>query len=436
MIREVPLQLRSVQVSARIAVEPCGPGCLLGTDDAFAYAIPGGMALTTESSEGVIRGVLFGTHHGTLIKAKGVPKPSFGWNEHFSPEAHRRALDLLRESAFPGVSRPERECSCSVEFQKVSGRIAWVAFSMHAARLAELFPVHPLRTREEAAGFIHAAWRVLSALNGLGISHGDPAFYNFAVADAPALIDLDQCTYTGESESSWDQNVFLYSTIVPVMAGFMTAEEIAAFVGSAMADAVLLSGGGARALVPAISHAMEYNSCVRQLRSLAMRHYALGIHVTETGAKLSSTVEEEQARRKNILSAAEERLQALQAAHKEMDTLRAAAAERLHAMLEKEQAITALNVQLRALTERSASLEAAAVERLDALLEKEHAIAALDTQLRNLRAQLEQTTAERDRLQQETLPLTQRIRQFEEETWREYLNRRWKSPHRSAARQQ
>ena len=456
MTRTVPLRLRSVQVTARVAVEPCGPGCLLEPADAFSAAIPGGMALLQEPGGGVLRGVLFETQQGTLIKAKAVPKPTFGRDQRFSDAGHARALEILREGGFPGICRPERECRCSLEFRRVEGRIAWAAFSMHAARLAEMFPVRALGNAAEAAGFVQAAWSVLSALNRLGISHGDPSFYNFVVDGSPILIDLDQCVYTGASESAWDQNVFLYSTIVPVMGGFMTAEEVAVFVDTVMAGAVLLCGGGAGVLVPAIAQAMEYNSCTRQLRSLAMHQRALSIQVTETATKLARSMEEERVRHRDMLAVAEERLAALQAAHREMERLQSAAAERLDAMLEKEQVIAILNAevgQLRARIEQAgaaladqqqhaAALEASAAGHLDTMRRQEQRIASLeaaiagrDAELGELEARLQQAAAEGERLQREADALAGRIRVFEQETWREYLSRRRERHRRQAPEQ-
>ena len=112
----------------------------------------------------------------------------------------------------------------------------------------------------------------------------------------------------------------------------------------------------------------------------------------------------------------------------------ATAAERLDTLLQKEQAIAALDAERRASAERAAALEATAAERLNTLLQKEQAIAALDAQLGDLRARLMQVGAERDRLQQEAFSLAERVRRFEEETWREYLSRRWERQQRPAAR--
>ena len=324
MIRQLPLRLRSIQATARVAVEPCGPDCLLGEQASLAFVIPGGMGLALESGgDGTLRGVLFGTGHGTYIKGKTAPAPSFGCGPHFTGAAHRRALEMLRREGFDGICRPARECACSFEFHAVTGSIAWTDFSMHAPRLAELYPVHVLGAREQAVEFVRSAWSVLSRLNRMGISHGDPAFYNFVAGPPPVLIDLDGCAWTGEEECAWDQNVFLYSAAVPVLAGFLKPAEIVPLLDTVMAGAAILRSGGARVLLPAIAQAIEYNRSARLTRSLAMRRRALAIQLTETARKLNERMVEIGSRSDMFQHAAEERLEALEAAHAEMDRLRA-----------------------------------------------------------------------------------------------------------------
>lgn len=333
VIRWLPLRLRSIEVTAPIWIGPCGPQCL-AKDDSIDHAIPGGMALKLESrAEGALEGVLFGTRRGTYIKRTPARGPSFGRNGRFSSELHRRAIEMLRNSDFDGICRPERECDCSLEFRAVSGAIAWVPFSMHAPRLAELYQIHPLHTREQVTAFLRSAWAVLSELNRLGISHGDPAFYNFIVGTPPVLIDLDACVWTGEKECLWDQNVFLYSAVVPVLAGFLSAKEIAAFVEELMTETALVRGSGAEVLVPAITQTVEYNRCARLTRSLAMNNRALNLQLAETVRKLNARLQEVRGQSDMYLNAARERLQALEAAHAEMDRLRAIAQEREQVIL-------------------------------------------------------------------------------------------------------
>ncbi len=324
MILRLPLRLRSIDVLARVAIEPCGAECLLHEADAFSFAIPGGMALVPESHpDGTISGVLFGTVRGTYIKAKSAAAPSFGNNPHFSEASHRRALDTLCNGGFAGICRPLRECRCSLEFAGVPGAIAWTAFSMHAPRLAELYPVHRLETGDQAREFVHDAWKVLRGLNQIGISHGDPAFYNFVAGPPPVLIDLDCCAWTGETESVWDQSVFIYSSVVPVLAGFLNAGEIAVFLDSAMEGARILRDGGSQALVPAITLAIEYNRSSRLARTMAMQCRAVDIHLVETERKLNDRIGEIRIQRDMFREAADERLKALLATSAELERLRA-----------------------------------------------------------------------------------------------------------------
>ncbi len=323
MIRKLPLRLRSIQVIARIAVEPCGPECLLGEQDSLAFVLPGGMALALESAGGgALKGKLFGTRRGTYIKRKGASAPSFGYSPHFTDEAHQRALEMLRRQDWEGISRPLRECACSIEFQAAKGAIIWAAFSMHAPRLAELYSVHALRTREQAVESVCSAWSVLARLNRQGISHGDPAFYNFVAGPPPVWIDLDGCAWTGEEECAWDQQVFVYSAAVPLLAGFLTPQEIVSFLETAMAGAAILRCGGAAVLMPSIAQAIEYNRSARLTRSLAMRSRALNIQIAETDRKLNARLAEIRSQSDMFRQAAEERLEALRAAHAEMDRLR------------------------------------------------------------------------------------------------------------------
>ncbi len=393
MIQQIPLRLRSVEVTIRVAIERCGPACLLATEGSFPYALPGGMALNTRAEEEVVRGVLLGTRHGTLIKLKAVSQPSFGLSGSFSARGHQRALDILRKGEFAGVCRPERECTCSWEFRQVEGRIAWAPFSMHAARLAELFSVYPIRTREQALEFLRSAWSVLSGLNGIGITHGDPAFYNFMVGPRTVLIDLDQCAYTDETESAWDQGVFLYSTVVPVLGEFMPPGEIVSFAETLMADTLIMRGGAAGALAPATAHAVEHNRAASLLRSLAMRNHALQIQVVETGNKLNARLGEEHRRWQNILLAAEERGRALEAVHGELANRDTALAE---ARSQLEHAVATVVEQ----EQRAGLLEAAAAERLAALQDKDRAVISLHAELANrdsalaeARSQLERAVA-------------------------------------------
>jgi hypothetical protein len=503
MIQQIPLKLRSVEVTIRVAIEPCGPACLLATEESFPYALPGGMALNTQAEEEVVRGVLLGTRRGTLIKLKAVSQPSFGLSGSFSARGHERALDILRKGEFAGVCRPERDCTCSLEFRQVEGRIAWTPFSMHAPRLAELFSVYPIRTREQAFEFLRSAWSVLSGLNGIGITHGDPAFYNFLVGSRTVLIDLDQCAYTDETESAWDQSVFLFSTIVPMLGAFMPPGEIVSFAETLMADTLIMRGGAAGALAPATAHAVEHNRTARLLRSLAMRNHALQIQIAETGTKLNERLVEEHQRWRNVLQAAEERGRALEAAHAELANrdaalaearrqlehavatvneqergarvLETAAAERLAALQDKDRAVISLHAELAnrdaALAEarrqleravatvneqeqRAGLLEAAAAERLAALQDKDRAVISLHAELVNrdvglaeARRQLDQAGAvirkqeralvecqeqqrQLDQLRAEHRASLQRIKELEEETWREFVLRRLR--HRSS----
>jgi hypothetical protein len=323
VIRQLPLRLRSVEVRVRISIEPCGSECLLASESSLAFAVPGGMALVLANrGADALSGVLFGTCQGTYIKPKTARSPSFGANPQFTGDTHRRALDLLRQGSFDGICRPRRECACSLEFHPVPGSIVWAPFSLHAPRLAELYSVHPLKSAEQAAEFVHAAWQVLSSLNRMGISHGDPAFYNFVTGPPAALIDLDNCAWTGEEECLWDQNVFVYSAVVPVLAGFLEPAEIVKFLDRTMAGAAILQGD-ARILMPAIQQAIEYNRSARLTRSLAMHNRALNIQIVETSRKLHARLAEIQNQSDMFRFAAEERLEALQAAHAEMDRLRA-----------------------------------------------------------------------------------------------------------------
>ena len=325
MILRLPLRLRSIEVNARIAVEPCGAECLLQEADEFSFAVPGGMALALEGRpDGTISGVIFGTERGTYIKAKAAAMPSFGAGPQFTAASHRRALDALRSGCCPGICRPLRECGCSLEFAAAPGAIAWAAFSMHAPRLAELYPVHRLETCEQAFEFVRAAWTVLSGLNRSGISHGDPAFYNFVMGPPPVLIDLDCCAWTGESESVWDQSVFVYSAAVPVLAGFLNAGEIAAFLDSVMHNAEILGGRSAQALIPAIAQTIEYNRSSRLARGLAMQCRALNIQLAETERKLNGRMRDLRAQSDMFRDAADERLRALLETSAELDRLRRA----------------------------------------------------------------------------------------------------------------
>jgi hypothetical protein len=152
----------------------------------------------------------------------------------------------------------------------------------------------------------------------------------------------------------------------------MTAEEVGRFAESVMGDVMLWRSAGANALTPAIFYTMEYNSCATQLRSLAMRHRALGIQTTETVVKLAGRFEEVHARYQNILSVAEERARALELAHAEMDRLRNCATQQQELM--------------ERMHSETASVRAAAAERLQAMLEKEAAIARLDADLKESHA--------------------------------------------------
>jgi hypothetical protein len=284
-------------------------------------------------SDGALSGVLLGTAHGTLIKRKAVQRPSFGVQGRFSPERHRRALEILRESASPEVCRPGRECDCSHEFEAVDGKIAWTPHAADAPRLAELFAVHPVVTRAAAIEFLRDAARTLLRLNRLGVSHGDPAFSNFAVGRQTVLIDLDECAYTGESESVWDQSVFLHSTVAPMLGEFLAPGEMVEFAQSAMPGAGIFRAG-LEALAPTVAAAVEQHRSARVMRFLALQNRALQVQVAETGAKLGQRVREVERQSDVYLAAAEERLRALEAAHVEMDALRIAASERERALLE------------------------------------------------------------------------------------------------------
>ena len=426
MIRELPLRLRSVEVAVRVSLEPCGPACLLAGEEGFSYALPGGMGLKMHGADGVIRGVLLGTRRGTLIKSKAVEQPPSGFSGPFSEGGRRRALDELRGGRFEDICRPERECECSLEFRNVEGRVAWTPFSMHAPRIAELFPVHPLRTREAAEGFLRSAWRVLSGLNDIGVSHGDPTFYNFLVGPRTVLIDLDQCTFTGEPESAWDQSVFLYSTIAPMLGDFMTPGEIVAFTQTLMPEALIVRGSGTGALVPAVAHAVEHNRSVRRMRSLAMRNRALELQVTETGVKLNARLQEMHRQCESVVGVAGERDRALQAAHAEMERLRfateeraralevahaaaealrapqlerdGAASERLAEMHSKDAAIAELQAELERAAAEMNMLRATADERLAGMESKDAAISELQAELERRDAELKRTAAEMNML--------------------------------------
>ena len=415
MIKRVPLELRSVRIMARVSVEPCGAQCLLSDSDAFECALLGGMGLESYAQGGVLQNVLFQTAHQTIIKRKAVRTPSFGVSGHFSSEAHRRALDMLREGIYEPVCRPERECSCCNEFRRVDGRIAWAPFSMHAPRLAELFPVTALLTQDAAVDFLRSAWQTLSGLNRVRVAHGDPAFYNFMIGRGIRLIDLDHCTYTGTVESAWDQSVFYFSTIVPVLGSFMSASEIVSFAHAVMGEAVIFLGGSGEVLLPATSAVIEQNRSTRLARSLAMRNRALQIQVTETernlGTRMMSLRREQQA----ILDAAEERTEALGAAHVEMGELRRAAEERAEALgaahvemgelrraaEERTEALGAAHVEMgelrRAAEERAEALGAAHVEMGElrrAAEERAEALGAAHTEMDMLRHSIETMRAE------------------------------------------
>ena len=403
MIHLLPLQLRSVSVTVPVLLDPCGPDCLLTSQEAFPFALPGGMAVETHAVDGALQGVLLATGRGTLIKSKSSREAPHGRTRHFSEESHRRALEMLRAGCSEDVCRPGRECGCSLEIQIMEGRIAWTPFSMHAARIAELSDVHQIRTSESALAFLGSAWRTLSALNRAGISHGDPAFYNFLVGNRAVLIDLDDCAYTGEAESPWDQSIFVHATVVPMLGEFMSAREIVSVVGSLMPDASIAGGDRAEALVTSTATSMEQNRANRLLRSLAMRSRALEIGLSETRTKLDERLAVEHRRYQDMAAAAGERLKALEAAHVEMAQLRSAADERgrllqrvhdeasgLHRQLKRSAAITdedrrAAALRTAELERRARKFEAAAGERLAALQEKEEALRQLRAELRSHR---------------------------------------------------
>jgi len=405
MIHHIPLQLRSVSVIAPVSIEPCGPACLLTSQESFPYALPGGLALKTRAIDGVLRGVLLATDHGTLIKQKTSSEAPHDGSKFFSVESHRRALEMLRDGCSEDVSRPERECICSLELRAMEGNIAWTPFSIHAARIAELFPVHQIRTEEAALAFLGCAWGTLSALNRSGISHGDPAFYNFLAGERTVLIDLDDCCFTGESESPWDQSIFLHSTVVPMLGGFLSPKEIASALSSLMPGASIVGCDSAETLVAAVASSIEHIRTQRLLRSLAMRSQAVQIEVSETRTKLSVRLDEEHRRYGDMLATAEDRLSALQTAHAEMDRLRSIADQRAIALQkvhgeaddlrrQLEHAVAAVahleghNAELDArltlvgaLEQRVEVFEAAAAERLVALQEKEEELHRLIAEL-------------------------------------------------------
>jgi SAM-dependent methyltransferase len=108
--------------------------------------------------------------------------------------------------------------------------------------------------------------------------------------------------------------------------------------------------------------------------------------------------------------------------------LEACAAERLKAMLEKEELIFRLDAELQPNQKHISELHAELqrnqnhISELQAEFER---AAAFRQRFVEAETQCHQVTAERDRLQRETSSLLERIRGFEEETWREYLSRRW-----------
>ena len=255
--------------------------------------------------------------------------------------------------------------------------MAWTPFSIHAARIAEFFPVHQLRTAETALAFLGSAWRTLSALNRIGISHGDPAFYNFLVGERTVLIDLDDCCYTGEAESPWDQSFFLHSTVVPMLGGFMSPKEIVSALSSLMPDASIVGCASAEALMPAVASSLEHIRTQRLLRSLAMRSRAVQIEVSETRTKLNARLTEEHRRYEDMLATAEERLRALQAAHTEMDQLSSIADQRARALQKVHDEAGDLRYQL----ERPGAFETVAAERLFALQEKDETLRRLSAEL-------------------------------------------------------
>ena len=416
MIRHIPLQLRSVRVIAPVSIEPCGPACLLTSQESFPYALPGGLALKTRAVDGILRGVLLATGHGTLIKLKTPSEALHDGSKFFSVESHRRALEMLRGGCSEDVSRPERECSCSLELRAMEGNLAWTPFSIHAARIAELFPVHQIRTVEAALAFLDSAWCTLSGLNRSGISHGDPAFYNFLAGERTVLIDLDDCCFTGEAESPWDQSVFLHSTVAPMLGGFLSPKEIVSVIRSLMPDASIVGGRSTETLVAAVASSVEHIRTQRLLRSVAMRSRAVQIEVSETRTKLNVRLTDEHRRYENMLATAEDRLSALQTAHAEMDRLRSIADQRatllqkvseqvgdLRGQLERAVAAVAdleaqnarLNARLtvsEALEQRVGVFEAAAAERLIALQEKEVELHRLTSELNARQAAIEELT--------------------------------------------
>lgn len=423
-------------VRAQVPIKPCGPACLLAACESFIYALPGGMALRSRAISGnTLEAVLFATGHGTLVKTKSVLRPSIGRNPQFAEDSHQKAIEILRRDGLAGVSRPMRECDCSWEFQQMQGRLAWTSFSLHAPWIAELFPVHALHNRQEAVDFVRAAWQLLSELNKSGITHGDPTFYNFLIGDRVSLIDLDECVYTGQGESVWDQSVFLYATAVPVLGKFMAAEELALTVQVVLGDAAIVRDHGTTALIPAIAQAIEHNRVARLARSLSMLNRALEVQLTETGMKLHARLAEERENTRSMHRVAEERARALEEAHAEMDQLGRAAAERLTLIRQQDRTVTEMRGQLERavgnvenhhrssemLPEDMGGQLDEAVKTITGLREK---FAAAERSMSEKEEVIRRIDCDRKQLTTEVESLRARIRTLEAEGWRDYIRRR------------
>jgi septal ring factor EnvC (AmiA/AmiB activator) len=99
-------------------------------------------------------------------------------------------------------------------------------------------------------------------------------------------------------------------------------------------------------------HVVEHQRAARLARSLAIRNRALKVQIFETDTKLNACLREMHGHMDVVLRTAEERLDALEAAHAEMDMLRQELARR----------DTALKTLAGAARERLQALEAAHAE--------------------------------------------------------------------------
>jgi hypothetical protein len=275
--------------------------------------------------------LLFETRRGTLIKRKRHDSSgeSTPWGFPFDIERHRRALAIIRQERPSGVCLPRAECRCSWEMTYERGVIVGAPLSPHTRHLGQKYEMRVLSSRGEARSFLEKSFSIIRVLEGLGIQHTDPAFYNFLETPKGLfLIDLDDAMSI--EEASCDFAVFLLHTFVPVAGSFWGPQEMVSFgkdlfAGYGGASAFSTAEGRA-ALQLQFVGALDSLRAVSALRRLEIEHHALLVFAADLAAQdatgpdgsireLTAQLIEKEREIQNLARAAQERLELI----KELD---------------------------------------------------------------------------------------------------------------------